>query len=200
MGFLGAFGDLAPGYPQGVPLQDPARLQMSGRAHHEQGGGFSVDCDRKRPVWDRALRRIRRTNGRWAGRGPAPTGDRDCLGGLGAEGLWFPSTSSGRAGRGRRPGLARMRVFPPSTGSGQAHHEWRVTWGVVGHGSFERLRTGLRRTPNRLTTNGVGPTIGSEGWVLGAVWFDTVRRVHRPGSPRTGAADGGGAACPVGSR
>ena len=28
--------------------------------------------------------------------------------------------------------------------------------------------------------------IASEGWVLGVLWFDTVRLVHRPGSPRTG--------------
>ena len=68
----------------------------------------------------------------------------DCLGGLGAEGLWFPSTRSGQAGRGLRPGSARMRVFPPSTGSGQAHHERRVTWGC---GSTRFLRQAQDRPP-----------------------------------------------------
>ena len=37
--------------------------------------------------------------------------------------------------------------------------------------------TGLRKTPARLTTNGVGdPQIFSEAWVRWAVWFDTVLR------------------------
>ena len=49
--------------------------------------------------------------------------------------------------------------------------------------------TGLRKTPARLTTNGVGDLRDAD--VGGWGWFDTVRhrlRVGppRPGSPRTG--------------
>ena len=69
-----------------------------------------------------------------------------------------------------------------------AHHErggagdWLGRLGVEGC----VVRHDRPKTAGRLTTNGVGPAIGSEGWVLRAVWFDAGRRVRRPGSPRTG--------------
>lgn len=34
-----AFGDPAPGYPQGAPLQERTRLQITRRAHHARGMG-----------------------------------------------------------------------------------------------------------------------------------------------------------------
>ncbi len=42
------------------------------------------------------------------------------------------------------------------------------------------VRHGSVGTPARLTTNGVGRTTVSVGWVLRALWLDTVRRVTGP--------------------
>ena len=137
-------------------------------------------------------------------------GADDWLGGLGAGAVWFDTTvrrlpvGSPRTGWGRR--LARRLgccglcgSTRPSEDSRSAHHErgGADDWlGGLGAGGCV-VRHDRPKTPGRLTTNGVGPTIGSEAWVLRAVWFDTgttpvdrlrTRLVRRlpVGSPRTG--------------
>ena len=80
--------------------------------------------------------------------------------------LWFDATRRRLWGGSPRTGWGRRRLG----GLGAVAC-------VVRHGP---------KTPGRLTTNGVGPTIGSEAWVLGAVWFDTTVRRLPVGSPRTG--------------
>ena len=76
----------------------------------------------------------------------------------------------------------------PSEDSRSAHHErgGADDWlGGLGAGGCV-VRHDRPKTPGRLTTNGVGPTIGSEAWVLWPVWFDTTVRRLPVGSPRTG--------------
>ena len=104
----------------------------------------------------------------------------DRLGRLGARGVWFPSTSSGQALRRAQDGLI-------TNGGGP-----ELVLGRLGCcrlcGSTRAARG--RRSGSPRTGGGLG--LFGEGWVVGALWFDTAFRGLQAGSPGTGVAAGDG--------
>ena len=149
-------------------------------------------------MWIDALLRRLRTGS------PRTERANDCLGSLVAAGFAVRHDRPKTPGRLTTNGVGAGLVVARKTGgSGTRRYlgldaengDWLGSlvaggW-VVRHGSFDRLRTGLRRTPDRLTTNGVGDGIGARrtawvGWVVGLCGSTRASDGLRPGSPRTG--------------
>ncbi len=85
----------------------------------------------------------------------------------------------------RRETLGRLTTNGVGDGMGAPRIAW-VGWVVEVCGSLRQAQGRLSGTRVGTPRTGGDRRTASEAWLLLTVWFDTGRRVRRPGSPRTG--------------